>query len=840
MNLTLHQFRKEARFLLPRWLPWLVLLALDLAVNVEWIAPLNGPTPSWLEWFSEIIWYITFWLAYSHAPEDSPANLNRFGNTRPLPLSSYWLARITVFITLIVLPLMLHEGLYLWISQRPATEIFTGMAWRAFLVIAYMGWIVLISGLFRGTKLALALLLMAGIFYAGMPLMVAILRKWMPLTEMTLHTSTQLMLLGLFSLFIVFFTWLHIRQQWSLARRLTYCSILVAALLFPPIFRPGNPEVFSPENQKKADEAAVQLKINVPSHEMVLSRFMGREGAELSIYLTPKVSQPPTTLSFEPRPLKLEAMQEGKTFSTQTDLKRVPQSGFFEPTYGNGRTLAAISPFLPQDTLFTSGTDKDAAFDTGRLVEPFPALDRPTELTGEYALDWIDWSIPVNVPLQAGAKAETPDSRWEILAVRLNENALGAAQPGAVAVDFRMEYQSKNDIQRVMLQAPDRRIAWIQPHFKSPPKQREIHSTWQRMVTSYSWSDVLTYPDGEPAKIDPTKLRFTTIKGRYLGTTRWTWKSGSFKLKDYLHPSFPMNGWSLGRPSLLYQGQNEKVFEERLKTIATIHAKSSTQEVNRYLYEILLAANVTDAWKHSAAAERLKIALQPVIHNHLEVLLDLPNSAISDDKLPKLLAPLLSEKEKPNVIAGIIKRPWLADIVKKRGWDADAMPLLENLPISPLNLDYRLMKLMQSAKDPGVQKRLIEEVRRRPRGYYSLQSVINFSRIPELRPQLKSVADEVWRDVQPILSEDQSNTILIAVSQGNKDALDLSIRLAANLKIKRNNSVDGIEIQLAPLVGFEPLKEGENSDRLTEAFRELSSADFHYLPELARWEKIHP
>lgn len=65
MNLTLHQFRKEFRWLWPRWVLLLTVLVLDLAVNLEWVVPMrpveHGSEGAWLVSY-EILMRVLLWM----------------------------------------------------------------------------------------------------------------------------------------------------------------------------------------------------------------------------------------------------------------------------------------------------------------------------------------------------------------------------------------------------------------------------------------------------------------------------------------------------------------------------------------------------------------------------------------------------------------------------------------------------------------------------------------------------------------------------------------------------------------------------------------------------------
>lgn len=131
MNLILHHFKKEFRYLRPRWFAFLGLLGLDLAVNLEWLFPLRAGVepPTWLGYLPWALMLAGATLLGS-CPEDKPGSDRSFISTRPLPLRAYWLARVLCWLALLLLPVMLQNGLYLMLSGRPLSEVILGIGWR--------------------------------------------------------------------------------------------------------------------------------------------------------------------------------------------------------------------------------------------------------------------------------------------------------------------------------------------------------------------------------------------------------------------------------------------------------------------------------------------------------------------------------------------------------------------------------------------------------------------------------------------------------------------------------------------------------------------------------------
>ncbi len=113
MNLTLHHFRKEFRYLRWRWFGFLALLGFDLAVNLEWLFPLRmGDGPLELLSLLPFAWAIFAAGVLSGCPEDCPADERHFSGTRPVAMWHFWAVRVVVFVLLVLLPVVAQNAAY--------------------------------------------------------------------------------------------------------------------------------------------------------------------------------------------------------------------------------------------------------------------------------------------------------------------------------------------------------------------------------------------------------------------------------------------------------------------------------------------------------------------------------------------------------------------------------------------------------------------------------------------------------------------------------------------------------------------------------------------------------
>ena len=124
MNLILHQFRKDFRYLRWRWVAYLAVLAVDLAYQMEWIFPMKlEDSDSDFYLAGCVVWLMGIWVGLSVSPEDEGDS--SFVSTRPLPKLQFWLARLTLWFGLIAVPMALEAVVFLALQGRPSGEWFT-------------------------------------------------------------------------------------------------------------------------------------------------------------------------------------------------------------------------------------------------------------------------------------------------------------------------------------------------------------------------------------------------------------------------------------------------------------------------------------------------------------------------------------------------------------------------------------------------------------------------------------------------------------------------------------------------------------------------------------------
>jgi hypothetical protein len=126
MNLTLHHFIKDFRYLWLRWCGLLLAICFDLALQMQWVFPISQESNIMLPSFflSLPMWIIACCFMLCVPPEDRDA---AFHGTRPLSRRDYWQARLMTGVLLMMLPLILENAAFLLLSGRGWVDLRTGM-----------------------------------------------------------------------------------------------------------------------------------------------------------------------------------------------------------------------------------------------------------------------------------------------------------------------------------------------------------------------------------------------------------------------------------------------------------------------------------------------------------------------------------------------------------------------------------------------------------------------------------------------------------------------------------------------------------------------------------------
>lgn len=532
MTLVFHHFRKDFRWVWPRWVLFLAVLAFDFAYNLEWIYPLR---PSHVYGISEVmggvLWLVAWWVALSTPPEDAAEGGRGFGWTRPLPRRSYWLARLLVWALLIVLPLMLEVGGYLLLMQRPWNEIGLGMLEQLFTAGAMTLWVLPAALVFRGWERYVALVIFAALWevgYARTLLELVIKLFGTNVRYLNYPFMEPMRFVGaawvVAPLMVVLLAW-HQRRGLGLMTRyaaLSAMTLLTYALAVSPLS-----QAWSAREQEPDLAARLQT---------VVQPLVGKEGLQFfprtddehgrHIAWTAAVAAEGTPHGLIPMWIAEETTvtQQGRTLPM---LPGGPMNRV-DPWLVN---LLLHQPFAhalpgswPADSLTADSYNQPSLLAVPNLPQPVD-MDTPVDISLNLAALWTRLRELGHAPLRAGARIQAPEAELEVLEVMTNVDSRGRSSPGAVSLLLRQSMRTLSSgpvwwpvPPVVALHAPGRRLLW-QRTVTSGSDWRSLRLGWVHTVTEVSFSEVMV-PGTGVTEENLGAQQVLWLKPDYLGASR--------------------------------------------------------------------------------------------------------------------------------------------------------------------------------------------------------------------------------------------------------------------------------------------------------------------------------
>lgn len=141
---------------------------------------------------------------------------------------------------------------------------------------------------------------------------------------------------------------------------------------------------------------------------------------------------------------------------------------------------------------------------------------------------------------------------------------------------------------------------------------------------------------------------------------------------------------------------------------------------------------------------------------------------------------------------------------------------------------------LQSQQRARVRQRLLENFRRHPHEGYEV--IDHLAQVPEMRADLKLLADDLWQGFQPVLGIKQDNRLRLAIQMGNADALAMALRLAA-LGDNEAGRTHRLVFDLPRLLGLPAPPPNATPADLAPLYRRLKVGDFTYRTDKLQWEK---
>ena len=589
MNLTLHHFKKEFRYLRLAWLIWLLLLVTDLAVALEWILPLSADTSTssfWSRMPSLLLWVGAAWLTLGYSKEDARADDRSFITLRPLPERCFWSSRFLVFTLLVLLPLMAQEALYLHLSGRPLAETLEGMTGRAFLAGAALFWLLPMPLLAAGW---------ARFGLAGAALLTGVLVKAVceiSLQRMNIHSwvaydgdsLAQAAWVGAAGL-VALAAWQRGRG-WSLQTKGIALAMLTTAcygLLWTPWLQPWSWRPRQPETALQIEDRYPVLPEPLKITLTPITDLGGERKFLPQIWLPPLE----TPRSWIPA---------WRVISLASDTaKPDPLPWQSEGTFRfHGWTLPSQNAFAPYlglpDGTLSRMTSQESARSLQLGLWGLPeSLERPVDLSGRLEATWFQVSTPQAFRLEVGAKVQTSDLHVQVLEIQSHTDWQGLPSPGSLTVTFKLAGRQsflttpQTPIQ-VFLHDAESKLLW-QGNGHSGGATRALDRGWFRYVSRLTFSEVLTRGSGLTESHLP-RLEGLAFQLRHAGKSRHR-----LELKDL----------KLGRDFLSTQGylpaSNPRVashprqgFHDEFKRLRKPAVNAPREEVARYLAHVLTLA----------------------------------------------------------------------------------------------------------------------------------------------------------------------------------------------------------------------------------------------------------
>lgn len=614
MTHTMHQFCKEFRYLRMRWCVFLVVLALDLAMQMEWVLPMRsveggynaGVNVSYEILMMALLWMVAWWFMLSVPPEEGASGGRGYALTRPLSPVSYWAARLLVWVLLVMVPLMLECAVYLWLNGRPWSDVVLGMMERAWAVGSMTLWLLPLPLLLRGWER-----------YAMIVLVVFSLEEWngqvlwvvfkllhlvydRPQVGMEFGRSVQAAwLVGI--LMPVLVVW-HQRRPFGRVARMSavacllllYQGVAGSSLFIESYEKPRDQELISkltagrevviPERDRhfsQGDEAPGGKYIDFTAHAML---------AGMPDEFVPHWRATATSMMQNGRVMPAPPEQWGQT-------RRQPSYmvGYLCQSY----PMASALPGAKVPGMLSMDMDAKAQNMQFRLSQP-PQVEAPVSTHVDLTAEWMRLNKLGEIPIKVGAQFKVPDFEIELLEVKLNSDGQGGSAPGCVAVVYRMSarcFEWRNALlpllPNVFLVSPKNRFMWQFAIHSGHEQARGANLGWCHMIEQRAFQRVLEHGTG----VTPENLaeqRLVWLKPEYLGSSQHEMEMKDLKIGGYL---MNREGWPRSRPAT-EAGNPREAFLRQVRSLPRPAEGAARAEIARYVAEVYEASAVFNERTH--------------------------------------------------------------------------------------------------------------------------------------------------------------------------------------------------------------------------------------------------
>jgi hypothetical protein len=848
MNLVLHQFKKEFRYQLSRWLGFLVLLGFDLALKLEWLFPMvpGGPWRGWMEMVTLIVGLVGCFLLWGCA-EDRPGSDQSFISVRPLSLGQYTLARVLVWFALLVVPMVLQNTFYLVLSQRPWSDVLQIARQEGLAVVALTGFLLPLSVLLRQSKHWWMVVVVVLAYLITSKLVDAWIENYHSVTpSRSQNQQGRYAGLILFGLGAYGLAYQQVRRALTQRGKLLGLMALTIGALF---LGRAWPHHAAAQDQALVDELAPSLKVNLDLSDWEYEESPGGKDKKQTIYAKSRLATGQAGIHARLRLVSGRVSQNGVSQPTKVSLSESSLKYFYQGYQAELFKLnAGLKSLFPEGTLFTSGVEGEtfwlfSSADSRTQVAPLSGLDlEPSSaltVDADYAVDWFQRDIAVNLPLVAGAAVDSVSERIEVLRVEGNVDALGNHKLGSITADIAHYSRDRWDLPQettLLLHSPERKLVWMDNIRQGTSQIRASGTGWSRRVTRHEWLYVLNHKDGERTAAQTKNLRLMLLRNRYLGTHTLQWQSPGITLNDYrgdrnIHRLNASN---------LYKGQEARVFHNRLATLTVPDANSSERAVRRYLYDLLFTTAKTGASYIPNVHPDIKNAFAPLGRDHLALMMSVPAEAWPgwSNRPPKtVLIESITDSQQDLVIDSALQNAQMVNVILSKGWKEQAKRLKAEIlrrPKLPIHADYLLLAW---ADAESYEKLLPSAVSDRNGNIREA-----LSKDPTMRPRLEVAVEAEFEAESPLISGSEvcnvETVAAAATDLGNAEALDICLNWLAC-----SGDFRGIETPYPELLdaeGKDLWQRGLDEEKQWPRYRKLKAQDFTYLPDQRAWKLKGP
>lgn len=816
MSLAFHHFKKECRYLWPRWLVFLAALTIDYAIQMEWLWPMEtarrdsyvGLLPS-VAW-SFHVWAAAWWLMLCVPKEDA---LGASLDIRPLPRTSYWAARLLVWLLFVVVPLLVQNALVLASLGRPWGDVMTGMMERGLTAFAMILWVLPAATLFSswekyvGILLFVFVLVSLGIAFTewlSINTGLSLRHSWTTLYDSSLTVSAAWLLGPL----VLALAWWHQRRPLARWQRLVLPVLLSMAVIFVSRL----PTLPSP-HEKAHDQAFVDTwKDKTPileTEDIRLSSNLAMQRIGLSGIPTFRDLPDDVVATFRPtRRTITQGATELSDLNTPSPSQWLHPSndGIYDPWWISYGPLAKL---FPSATLHVGAPPQ-----LGPSLSVLPASTGPKQpmtLDLDLTPHFSRVQLLGKVAVHEGARFSTPKAELEIIKVLVGEDERGWKSPGLLHLKIRqrtssLEADGRAAIpkQAFILHAPGKALIWSQ-YSAEMGVERGANHGWRTSVTSVSFSNVLT-KGTEIKPEDLAKQELAWVESVYLGSTTCSLKIDDLRLDDLSGTNDP---WPGSGDVLSRQGQRP-TFTDYIRNLP-----KPSDDLASAKHYLAASCNGALAYPNRNGADDAEAdIIAPVLVKHPELITLLGDGLWVHT--PKLTSALL------RAALRLVKAPETHLPLDVGDW-----PRTSTAVIEAIRGDVTKLTLLNS-KDPERDWQMLP--RRITRSRFTV-----LMRTPEYRERASAEITRQYERVprQTYLTEDQARILGAKAALGDAEALNRSLRSFALWTNPTSHSQ--FIVAVFRVIALDVKHDTAPSIDFINRCRTWTADDFIYDPEALKW-----